>query len=225
LAFNLGYALANGISRFSSWRYNLPVDWVIYFYFAIGVIEILYGISLLLGAKTITESNGPLPKAFSFRDFRPQYIFILFAFALVGAFPWLAEGFAQQRYTSTQQQLVTRLESNGYSSNEIDAFLAQPDAILLEGRMLYPRLYHRNEGMISANPWPAYAVQEYARIGFVLLNDHQSNAIFITRDLLDFPQGADTIMLGCQRDSYIEARVVDFGDKTFHSVPRTDLCE
>src|SRR5258706_446002 len=35
LAFNLGYALANGISRFSSWRYNLPVDWVIYFYFAI----------------------------------------------------------------------------------------------------------------------------------------------------------------------------------------------
>jgi hypothetical protein len=27
LAFNLGYALSNGIARFSSWRYNLPVDW------------------------------------------------------------------------------------------------------------------------------------------------------------------------------------------------------
>ncbi|MBE0671784.1 MAG: glycosyltransferase family 39 protein, partial [Anaerolineales bacterium] len=39
LVFNIGYAVANGIARFSSWRYNLPVDWVIYFYFAIGVIE------------------------------------------------------------------------------------------------------------------------------------------------------------------------------------------
>jgi hypothetical protein len=28
LAFSVGYALANGISRFSSWRYNLPIDWI-----------------------------------------------------------------------------------------------------------------------------------------------------------------------------------------------------
>ena len=51
LAVNLGYTLANGISRFSSWRYNLPVDWVIYFYFAIGAMEILGGLTLLFGAK------------------------------------------------------------------------------------------------------------------------------------------------------------------------------
>ena len=51
LAVNLGYTLANGISRFSGWRYNLPVDWVIYFYFAIGAMEILGGLTLLFGAK------------------------------------------------------------------------------------------------------------------------------------------------------------------------------
>ncbi|MDP2777051.1 MAG: glycosyltransferase family 39 protein, partial [Anaerolineales bacterium] len=62
LAFNLGFALANGISRFSSWRYNLPVDWVIYFYFAIGAVEILGGLALLLGAKpTILESATQEP--------------------------------------------------------------------------------------------------------------------------------------------------------------------
>ncbi len=115
--------------------------------------------------------------------------------------------------------------SSGYAVSDVESFLAQPDAVLLEGRLLYPRLYRRNQGMVSSNPWAAYAVREYARIGFILLNDRQTNAIFVTRNLLDFPQGADTIMLGCQRDGYIEARVIDFGDQTFQSSPLTDLCE
>ncbi len=234
LAFNLGYALVNGISRFSGWRYNLPVDWVVYFYFAIGVIEIFYGISLLFGGKTHMESDSYVPRSgtpskrpghFSLRDFRPQYIFILLAFAFVGGLPWLAKGLTQPRYTSTPEQLILQLTSNGYPSNEIEPFLGQPGAVLLEGRMLYPRLYRRDEGMISANPWPAYALKEYARIGFILINKGQYNAIFITRDLLDFPQGADAVVLGCQRDGYVEVRLIDFGETTFQSAPLAQPCE
>jgi len=41
LAFSLGYSLANGVGRFSGWRYDLPADWISYFYFGIGVAEIL----------------------------------------------------------------------------------------------------------------------------------------------------------------------------------------
>jgi hypothetical protein len=234
LAFNLGYALANGVSRFSSWRYNLPVDWVIYFYFAIGVAEILYGISLLLGAKTRMESGSHVPRSgmlpisssrLSFGDFRPQYIFILLAFAFVGSLPWLAKGLAQPRYTATRDELVTALTSSGYPAGEINTFLEQPAAVLVEGRLLYPRLYRRDGGMASANPWPAYAVREYARIGFVLLDNRQYNAIFITRDSLDFPHGADAVVLGCRQNGYIEVRVIDFGGKSFQSAPLTQPCE
>ena len=50
LAFALGYALANGIGRFSGWRYDLPADWVAYFYLGIGAAEILGAIALFLGA-------------------------------------------------------------------------------------------------------------------------------------------------------------------------------
>jgi len=116
------------------------------------------------------------------------------------------------------------LELAGFAAHEIDIFLEEPQAVLLEGRMLYPRMYRRDEGMISSNPWPAYAVKNYARIGFLLLNDGRSDAIFVTRDLLDFPQGADMVLLGCQREDYIEARVIDFGDRTFQSAPLTDPC-
>ncbi len=225
LAFNLGYALANGISRFSSWRYNLPVDWVIYFYFAVGVMEIFSSFAALFGAEITVRGIPVLPKRLTLGDFRLNYIFILLSFAFVGALPWLAKGLTSPRYTATQDQLVENLISNGYPQREIDSFLSQPQAALLEGRLLYPRMYRKDLGMASANPWPAYAVRDFARLGFILLNDRQVNAIFVTRDLLDFPHGADTILLGCRREGYIEARLVVFENRSFQSAPLSEPCE
>jgi hypothetical protein len=229
LAFNLGYALANGISRFSSWRYNLPVDWVIYFYFAIGAIEILGGLALLFGIKVEKIFPAVIDRAgtfnFSLKQLRPKLALILAAFIFVGAMPWLAEGVVSPRYTASEGQLASALVDKGYPASEIEGFLSQPNAIILEGRLLYPRMYRRGQGMSSAHPWRAYEAQDFARIGFIFINDNRRDVIFITREPLDFPQGADTIMLGCQRDGYIEARLVDFDDATFTSAPLTDSCE
>ena len=227
LAINLGYTLANGISRFSSWRYNLPVDWIIYFYFAIGAMEILGGFTLLFGAKTekIFPINiQPETQSIKLRDFRPQYAFIILAFVFTGALPWFATGLAQPRYTASQAELIVKLESNGYNGQEIRVFLSQPETVLLEGRLLYPRLYHRDEGMASANPWPAYAIRDFSRIGSILLNDKRNDLIFLTKESLDFPQGADAIVLACQSDGYLDVRMIDFGNKTFQSAPLSQPC-
>lgn len=228
LAFNLGYAISNGIARFSSWRYNLPVDWVIYFYFAIGIIEILGGLSLLFGAKTekiFPQKSQPQPQVISFRDFRPNYILTVLVFLLVGSLPWLAKGFAQPRYTSTQAELISRLESSGYNGAEIQTFLAQPNAVLMEGRLLYPRMYRRGDGLSATNPWPAYAEKDFPRIGFILINDDHRNIIFPTRDLLPFPQGADAIILACNvGDNLLEARVVNFPAVSHQSAPLSQPC-
>lgn len=228
LAINLGYALANGISRFSSWRYNLPVDWVIYFYFGLGILELFSFVTSLFNGKTgnidtpvvSSESRG-----FSRHDFRPQYLFILVIFAFVGGLPWMAQGLAQPRYTSSQNELIATLEAKGYDAGEIESFVSQPDAVLLEGRLLYPRMYQRNEGMASANPWPAYSIRDFPRMGFVVMNNISMNAIFITRELQNFPQGADVIMLGCRRDGYVEARLLVFNRDIFQAAPLTDLCK
>jgi len=229
LGFNLAYALANGISRFSSWRYNLPVDWVVYFYFAIGIIELFHSLFILFGARHnhVTDNllTGSLSSGFSLRDSRLVHLFLLLAFAVVGALPWLAKGMVQPRYTATPAQLLSRLASDVHSEEEIKTFLQQPGAVLTEGRLLYPRLYRRDEGMVSANPWPAYAVRGYARIGFILINQSMENAVFITRDLLDFPQGGDAILLGCHREGYIEVRLIDFGEAFFQSASLTQPCE
>jgi hypothetical protein len=226
LGFNLGYALANGISRFSSWRYNLPVDWVIYFYFGVGALGIVSIVTSFFGAEVVNSDDKPIDeKRMTFRDFWQQYLFFLVIFALVGAFPWMAEKLTQPRYTSTQDGLIGKLASHGVAADEIESFMAQPDGLLMEGRLLYPRMYRRYEGMASANPWPAYAIRDFARMGFVVINDHSTNAIFMTRETQNFPQGADVIMLGCQRDGYVEARLLDFNGTIFQAAPLTDLCK
>ena len=227
LAVNLGYTLANSISRFSSWRYNLPVDWVIYFYFAIGAMDFFGGLALLFGAK-VNEVFPPYlrPKAkqIFLGDLRPQHVLVLLFFVFTGSLPWLAKGYAQPRYTAARTQLIAKLESNGYQGDEVNAFLSQPGAVLAEGRMLYPRLYRRNEGMSSAHPWAAYAVRDYSRIGFILLNNHRSEMIFVTKDVLDFPQGADAIVLACQGDGYFDVRVIDFGSHSYQNAPLSNPC-
>lgn len=227
LAVNLGYVLANGISRFSGWRYNLPVDWVIYFYFALGAMELFGGLTLLFGAKVekvFPAYLSPETKPNALRDFRPQSLLILLAFAFVGSLPWLAKGLVSPRYTALQPELIAKLEASGHTVEDVNAFLSQPGAVLTEGRMLYPRLYRRYEGMSSANPWAAYAPRDFARIGFLLLNGQSVNMIFTTKEVLDFPQGADTIVLACQRDGYFDVRVIDFGTHSYQSAPLSESC-
>ena len=79
--------------------------------------------------------------------------------------------------------------------------------------------------MAFANPWPAYSIRDFPRMGFVVMNNISMNAIFITRELQNFQQGADVIMLGCQRDGYVEARLLVFNKDVFQAAPLTDLCK
>lgn len=246
LAFNLGYALSNGIARFSSWRYNLPVDWVVYFYFGIGIIEIFSAVAQLFGARSqpitdyqsfdYTQGKPPiydhLQSPISNHGSRitlparliSTYLLPITLFIFIGSLPWLAKGFAEPRYTSAQSELIARLESNNYNRSEIESFLTQPDAILLEGRLLYPRKYTRGEGLSSANPWPAYEAKDFPRIGFLLINSGHQNLIFPTREMLDFKQGADATVLACSDNDLLTVRVIAFDASSFQSAPLTDPC-
>ncbi|GAB4398822.1 MAG: hypothetical protein OHK003_21880 [Anaerolineales bacterium] len=226
LAFNLGYAVSNGIARFSSWRYNMPIDWVFYFYFAIGIVELFGILPQLFGANVKDAAVGALAlKPIRFSDFRLQYLLPVAAFALIGSLPWLVKGFAEPRYTSTQDALAAKLISMGYDQNEIEAFLQHPKAVLAEGRLLFPRMYWRGEGLSSANPWAAYAVQDFPRIGFILINSSHQNLIYPTKELLDFPQGADTIVLACSGDNdLLYVRVIAFDTATYQNTPLTEPC-
>ena len=216
LTFNIGYAAANGIGRFSGWRYDLPADWIAYFYFGIGFAEILFWLARLFGARFSepgqTKKTGASANK---KNVIFQIITLAAVFALVGASPWIVESInpPPRYYTvepSTLHAQITNLQ-NIASIEAIKAFLEQSETITLQGRLLYPRTFSANAGLTSATPWPSYAPRNYPRLGFKLLNRDVRDVVFPNKGVpIENVHGWDVIVLGCQRDNYIEARLLVF---------------
>ena len=225
LAYNIGYALGTAVSRFSGWRYDLPVDWVPYFYFGIGFAEIIIVASTLFGSKEKTpqvnvndrQNQVPIPVYFAM-------------FALIGAVPWMAEKISTPRYSdqslaAISEQIVS--VSNSPTDAEVRSFASQSGSFLEVGRVLYPRFFSRDRGLSSSNPWPAYKPREYPRLGFLFLNKKTISVIFPSREIPEpFPHAADAIVLGCQREDYVEVRMILFPkqDAILTSAPLSEPC-
>jgi hypothetical protein len=216
LAFNLGYAAANGIGRFSGWRYDLPADWIAYFYFGIGFAEILFWSARTFGSRLLeTEETHKADSPNFGRNFASQILPFAAAFALIGALPWIAESInPPARYPNLE---IANLQSqiaehqNIVSAEEIRSFSNQPEAVALQGRLLYPRTFSANTGLTSATPWPSYAPRDYPRLGFKLLNRDVREGVFPNKGVpVENVHGQDVIVLGCQRENYIEARLLVF---------------
>ena len=159
----------------------------------------------------------------------PELILFSSVFAFIGALPWMAEKLAPPRYDDQSQEILKEkivVVSNAPVRDEIDTFLSQPDAFIQMGRVLYPRFFAKDDGLSSTNPWPAFAIRDYPRLGFVLLNQNTTWVVFPTKKISDFPHAADAIVLGCQRDNYIEARLIILPelDSSLSSVPLTENC-
>ena len=221
LVFSLGYALANGVARFSGWRYDLPADWISYFYFGIGVAEIFSWVALFFGAsaqRLFTQIDLERPAAkFNLKFAVP----ILACFALVGSLPWIAEHAVAPRNLSLPAAALIEQASNvpaaktaGLMQAQLKDFLAQntnPNMEVVQGRVLYPRFFWRGQGIAQAHPSPAYVARDYSRLGFLLMTDQITPFVFPGKVVpTDFPDTGDAIIFGCRHSDYVEARVIVF---------------
>ena len=219
LVFSAGYALATAVGRFSGWRYDLPADWVWYFYFGIGFAELLYQAALLFGGKVVLRAQW-ITAQLTYVNARSagQRSFIwlpgfIILFALIGALPWMIKNITSPRYTDmtpTRLQHEIASVSNTPLLDQINTFAVQSEAVIQTGRVLYPRFFSKEDGLASTNPWPAYALREYPRIGFLLLNESSTSVVLPTKRLPTFPHAQDAIVVGCQREGYVEARWIIF---------------
>lgn len=234
LVFSLGYSLANGIGRFSGWRYDLPADWVAYFYFGIGVAEIIGMFALLFGADS-QKIHRPDAKVAGPPRIQVQTVVVVMSCVVIGASPWIAQIISRPPSSDqTQAQLLSALVSSpavqrlGLGGIEVRSFVASQQGILQEGRVLYPRFFSRNTGLASAHPWPAYAPREFPRLGFLLLNQTLHDAVLPVRDVAGpFPHGANAVLLGCQMADHIDVRLILFPDldSAYLGAPLNEPCQ
>ena len=237
LAFSLAYALATAIGRFSGWRYDLPADWIWYFYFGIGFAELLMQAASVFRAneeKLRRAAAGDSPErsrrgGMQSNPQLPALAFTLLIFALLGGLPWLAENIAAPHFANQSQgYLLAEMSSltSAPTSDQLNAYARQGKAFIQAGRLLYPRFFSKDDGLASAHPWPAYAVRDYPRLGFLLLNQSSFFVVFRTKRLAEFPHAQDAIVIGCQRDGYVEARWIAFPelDLLFSSEGSPETC-
>lgn len=207
LIFNLGYALSNGVARFSGWRYDLPADWVAYFYFGVGFVELITLLALGFSADREKISSS-LPERPPHQKLKGSSLIISsFLFLFIGVSPLILEKAIPPHFeTLSAEALLNEIPVN---DAEVEVFVAQKDARILMGWLIYPRFYRSGKGLASAHPWPAYAIQDYSRMGFVLINQQNTQVIFPIKKMpVDFFNGVDVIVLGCQKDDHLEARLI-----------------
>ncbi len=218
IVFFIFYALSTSLARYSGWRYIFPADWVGYFYFSLGAVELFSVALLLFGASTqvdkytSTQVHTDTPPLVT-RHPSPALLFLLssFFFLLIGSLPLIVESSIPQTTPLCADPILDCFPVGGIEETQVMEFLSQPNTRLLTGRVLYPRYFPRYDGLASTNPAPAFAPRDFPRMGFFLLNDGNIEQVILPmKGSRPFPHAADAIVLGCLGDTYIEVRLILF---------------
>lgn len=210
LAVFLFYNLANAFARTSGGRYIVPVDWVVYFYYAIGLVEIIRFCISKIGFQTNDFWGGEFDnKHDEIRklSWSKAGLVILPFFLIVASLPLIELASPGAKPPQTTGALLQQMnkasfsETSGLSQPEVEEFLANPDAILISGRGFYPRYYSHDEGEpILPGLITPYTPREFPRLVFTLLLPDKDKSVVLPLDKprLKFPDAAQVIVGGCQ---------------------------
>jgi hypothetical protein len=210
----LNYHAINALARTSGGRYLVPVDWVLIIYYALGLFQVsLWAISLFT-----TSSLHPLSvenPSNSHRTFKQQAApvgILLAAVLLIGFMPILSESiFPRQFEPQTNQEAWAALITQDATVQSIvdsatmAEFLASEGAVVLRGKLLYPRYFFHNQGIPAR--YAPYSALEYPRLAFTLIGEYGSRGVILPLSLPpDYIQnGGEAIVIGCQADGFTQA--------------------
>jgi hypothetical protein len=232
LVVYFGYIAINSIGRTSGGRYSAPMDWIILFYYAWGIMVVLsWAKTAFLSTR---EAQAELPAradagpAVTLKNtFLGAYPAFLVFFG-ISALMVLLSVIVPKRYAiQPTDQLSADFISKGYGkkigldASTLQAFLAEDQAGIWTGRALFPRYYLSGQGIDAKHS--AFQIQDYPRLVFSLVGPQDHLFVVLPGALpKHFPNSVGTIVLGCKADDYtIDAlAVIVISDKTFiYSVP------
>lgn len=208
-----GYNLSSAAFRYSGWRFIQPVDWVVAFYFAAGLLQVSAWVIALFHTPHRAD-NSPLSETRR-RPAWPAAVGLGALFLLAGSSLLLAERVVPREYPLLRpQQVVDKLtqsrvlESAGIDGQALAQFAAQPGAVLYDGMALYPRFYPADSGEPGTG-WPVYKKRDFSRLGFLLIDDTRHGIVLAAKKSpARFPNRAGVTVLGCDHGDWIEAAAV-----------------
>ena len=215
-------------ARYSGWRFALPGDWFWYFYFALGLAEIAWQTAAALGGQR-REFISVTPLDPGKQPVYPAAIAgILVLFLILGAAPALCgELVPQQLFVHSTEENIRDLNAlvSGHPAEQetVTRLLDIPGKEVLDGRLIYPRYFEKNQGLASGHPWVSYRIRDFARLGFVLLNEENHNVILPRESEPAFiPNAADIYVIGSMEEGqdYFRADAVIIPNIAPDAAPR-----
>ena len=212
LAIFLAYQLTNAVALTSGGRYVAPVDWVVILYYLMGILQIGVWLFRWSGwvpaTETIAEETAG-PSASKFWPYMRAMPAIAILFAIGMSLP-AAEQISQPRYSlRANEEIITTLEERGLleqaglTREEVNIFLAMPNAMLIEGKAIYPRYYRIGLGEPDRSTY--YRPLDYSRLVFSIIGPYSviEQGVVIPGERPNFAiHNMDVVVMGCYNTSY-----------------------
>jgi len=201
------YTSANSLARTSGGRYVVPVDWILFLFFGIGLWFLVEAASMFFkrqasaGGSALEESQ-PAAGVWHNSHWAARAAGTVAFFVLAGGLIPLSQHIHPKRYQSeTQEALLNRMEvllpQVGLEKQTVADFLQQDNAVIVQGAALYPRHLGYRVGFPS---WYPYSSADYPRTIFTLIGPQERHA---TTSLFGpppefLPHNSDVIVLACK---------------------------
>ena len=234
LIFLVAYYLSNAFARTSGSRYLVPADWVILFYFALGMIQVCTwcGVFLRTNIEPPEEQPAALSQAEPRRGVWFRNLFLLAAGMLLVATSllWIGNFFPVRYPPASSSELLQgvlgrgSLQAAGLSEAQLTSFLDDPNAIVLRGKGLYPRFYNSKQGEPSSHN-TIFGVTGSPRLIIRLIGPLTTWVVLpIPGSPSTFEDNADITVVGCVKDMNVIAKIVvveNTPDQVYLNNPQT----
>ncbi len=217
LAIHLAYIMSIAVARRSGWRFVLPTDWVVYYYFVIGMLECLVMLRALFGFKSRQLNPLAVEKLKSLPNARQAATTIAISAAVLltgSAMPFASAIFPAPPPSPSRQEMVADIlkaaetQKLPVETAQLEQFLNDENTILRSGNAFYPRFYREDDGMPTAD-WDAYEIRDFPRLGFILFDQKWGNAVFPVQESPSwFPNNAEVLVATCKSRKYVDTRLV-----------------
>lgn len=217
--FYITYSLSSAVVRLSGWRFILPVDWIIYSMYAIGIVDILIIVFGSISRNNL-KIHSPLMVDYPTHAGKPNhrwswYLGVGVLFLFTGAFiPSRELLFPEKLPEFSRSQICEKINDSlvqtGYteSNQDFSTFCLSEDTRVLAGYGFYPRYFKSGEGYYSRSYDPWYGRQDYARMVFRLIGIRNSKVYIKTEEEnLRFPNGSLVFLAGKEKTKF-EAQFV-----------------
>jgi len=187
LVIQMSYYLSNALVRTSGSRYLVPVDWVVYLYFLLGIFTLLRKTNLLPEFTPTEQKEGEPSKL-------PVYLSLAFSLLIGFSLPILNVAFPTLYHNESKEMALSRLpmekieDEIGINAKDMKEFYDNPNTVFLYGREIYPA-FQRTENVVGGKA-----------LTFTLLSPdmHEISIPYGIELTENLPNGEDMIALGCQ---------------------------